>query len=39
MAKMFANHFAFFQLVGITLFIIFIIATIYILLTVKNPIV
>lgn len=39
MAKMFANHFAFFQLVGIILLIIFIVATINILLAAKNPIV
>jgi len=38
MAKVIADYFEFFQLIGIVLFIIFIIATIYILLTIKNPI-
>ena len=39
MAKMIADHLAFFSLLGIILFIIFIIATIYILFATKNPIV
>jgi cbb3-type cytochrome oxidase subunit 3 len=39
MAKIFADQSAFFQLAGVIFFIIFVIATIYILLTVKNPIV